>query len=147
MDKDTLTEAIKDAMRAKDKPRLSVLRLVKNEVDTKEKESGEALSEAEVTAALKKVLKQTHEQIENSEKAGSDPERIAYLRQQAEVLEGYLPEQVTGEALEAVVERVLAEHGISEKRDMGKAIGLVFEATGGNCDKAEVARLVGSRLT
>ncbi len=146
MDKEFIVSEIKQAMREKDKPRLSILRLVKNEIDIKEKEAGEPLSDEEVIATLKKVLKQTSETLEASKKAGTDEERTALLQRQVDILEEYLPEQVTGEALVAVVERVIAENGFSEKRDMGKAIGMVASEVGGNCDKAEVARLVGERL-
>jgi len=68
------------------------------------------------------------------------------LTEQVAILEGYLPAQVTGEELEAVVARVLEAEGITEKREMGRAIGLVSAECGGNCDKAEVARVVGGRL-
>ena len=146
MNKDLLTSEITHAMREHDKPRLSILRMVKNEIDILEKETKTAASDADVVAALKKVLKQTSETLEGSEKAGTDAERTALLRHQVEILESYLPEQVTGDALAAIVDRVFAEHGFSEKRDMGRAIGLVVAETGGNCDKAEVARIVGGKL-
>ena len=93
-----------------------------------------------MTGALRKVLKQTSETLEGSVRAGTNDERTALLREQVAILEGYLPEQVSGDDLKTVVDRVLAENGFSEKRDMGKAIGLVVAATGGNVDKAEVAQ-------
>lgn len=146
MDRDFIAEEITTAMRAHDKSRLSILRQVKNEIDIKEKESRRELSAEEVTAALKKVLKQTGETLEGSIKVGTNEERTALLREQVAILEGYLPAQVTGEQLEALVASVMAEGGITEKRDMGRAIGLVVAECGGNCDKAEVARLVSQRL-
>ena len=146
MDKAFISEEIKEAMREHDKPRLSILRLVKNEIDIREKESGKELSDAEVTAALKKVLKQTGETLEGSIKAGTNPERTALLQRQVEVLEGYLPKQVCGAELEAIVDGVLAETGVTDKRGMGQVISAVVAKTGGNCDKAEVARLVGAKL-
>lgn len=146
MDRELLGAEIDGAMRARDKPRLSILRLVKNEVDIKEKETGRPAAPEEVTAALKKVLKQTGETLEGSIKAGTNPERTELLQTQVDILAGYLPRQVTGDELRAVVEGVLAAGGFTEKRDMGRAIGLVVSGTGGNCDKAEVARLVGEKL-
>lgn len=146
MNKQFIESEIADAMRGRDKPRLAVLRLVKNEIDVKEKESGSTVSDEEVVGTLKKVLKQTGETLEGSTKAGTDDERTALLQTQVRILEGYLPEQVSGVELQAIVDRVIAENGFSEKRDMGKAIGLVVSETGGNTDKAEVARLVGAKL-
>ena len=147
VDRTRLVEEIEQAMRAKDKVRLSILRLVKNEIDMKEKESGQELASEDVIAALKKILKQTGETLEASEKAGTNAESTETLREQVDILSCYLPEQVTGDALMAIIERVMAENDITEKRDMGRAIGLVIAETGGNCDKAEVARIIGSRLS
>ncbi len=146
MNKEFIVSEITNAMREKDKVRLSILRMVKNEIDIKEKESGEALSDEDVVATFKKVLKQTGETLEGSIKAGTDAERTALLQSQIDILTGYLPKQTTGDELVAIIDGVLAENGFSEKRDMGKAIGLVVAATGGNCDKAEVAKIIGSRL-
>lgn len=147
MDKAFITAEITRAMRDKDKPRLAILRLVKNEIDIKEKESGTDMSDADVVATFKKVLKQTGETLEGSIKAGTDAERTARLQLQVDILTGYLPQQVCGEELGAIIERVLSDTGITEKREMGRAIGLVVAETGGNCDKAEVARIVGARLS
>ena len=147
MDKQLLNDEIKNAMRSKDKSRLSILRMVKNEIDAKEKESGEEIADVDVVAVVKKVLKQTNETLDGSIKAGTDAERTALLEEQVSVLEGYLPEQVSGPDLEAIIDRVVAEGGYSEKRDMGKVIGAVVEVTGGTVDKAEVAGIVGGRLS
>lgn len=147
MDKAFIQTEITAAMKAHDKPRLSILRLVKNEIDIAEKEElKRPLTEPEVVGVLKKVLKQTGETLEGSIKVASDEARTALLREQVAILEGYLPAQVTGEALHAVIDEVLAEGGFTSKRDMGKAIGLVVTRTGGNCDKAEVARVIGGKL-
>jgi len=146
MNKDFIAKEIARAMRAHDKPRLSVLRLVKNEIDSKEKEGKCSLSDEEVVATLKKVLKQTSETLDGSIKAGTDAGRTALLQEQVDILNEYLPEQVTGDELQAIVDRVLAESSITEKREMGRAIGLVVSETDGNCDKAEVARIIGAKL-
>ena len=146
MDKAFIEHEITAAMRAHDKHRLSVLRLVKNEIDIKEKESKRPLTDEEVVGALKKVLKQTAETLEGSIVVGTNEERTALLREQVDILSAYLPAQVSGPALEELVSRVLAETGITGKRDMGRAVGAVVAECGGNCDKAEVARLVGSNL-
>ena len=147
MDRDLLRAEITRAMRARDRPRLSILRMVKNEVDIVEKESRREATDEDVLAALKKVLRQTGETLEGSRKAGTDAERTGLLRTHVDILTAYLPEQVTGEALAAVVDRVLVAEGISERREMGKAIAAVAAETDGNCDKAEVARIVGERLS
>lgn len=146
MDKALITAEIEKAQRAHDKARLSILRLVKCDIDAKEKESGAELSETEVTAVFKKVLKQTGETLEGSIKVGTNQQRTAALQEQVDILTGYLPAQVSGAELGTLVDSILAEGAYTEKRDMGRAIGAVVAATGGNVDKAEVARIVGERL-
>lgn len=147
MDKALIIQEITAAMRAHDKARVGILRLVKNEIEIKEKETRTELSDEDVVAALKKVLKQTGETLEGSIKVGTDAARTEALKEQVEILGSYLPRQVTGDELAVLVERVLSENEFAGKRDMGRAIGLVVAETGGNCDKAEVASLVGARLT
>ncbi|MDY0340380.1 MAG: GatB/YqeY domain-containing protein [Coriobacteriia bacterium] len=146
MDKALIVSEITSAMRAHDKVRLSILRQVKNEMDIKEKDARREVTPDEVVALVKKTLKQTGETLEGSIKVGTDDARTALLTEQVAILEAYLPAQVTGDALVAVVERVLAAERITEKREMGRAIGLVSAECGGNCDKAEVARIVGGKL-
>jgi uncharacterized protein YqeY len=146
MDKAFVNAEITKAMRGHDKPRLSILRLVKNEIDVREKDTGTDLKPEEVVAMLKKVLKQTGETLEGSIKVGTNAERTAALKEQVEILTGYLPSQVCGADLEAIVDRVMAETGVTEKRGMGQVISAVVAETGGNCDKAEVAKIAGARL-
>jgi hypothetical protein len=146
VDKALLESEIIAAMRAHDKPRLSILRLVKNEIDIKERDSRTTVTDEEVVGALKKVLKQTGETLEGSVKAGTNQERTGLLAEQVAILEGYLPQQICGDELSAIIDRVLADNAITSKRDMGRAIGLIVAETGGNCDKAEVAKIIGGRL-
>jgi uncharacterized protein YqeY len=146
MNRDFINDEITKAMRAHDKPRLSILRLVKCEIDAKEKDTRQPLTDEEVVGTLKKVLKQTGETLEGSIKAGTNAERTVLLQQRVDILTAYLPEQISGAELEVIVDRVLSQNAFTEKRDMGKAIGLVVAETGGNCDKAEIARIVGVRL-
>ena len=146
MDKPTIVSEITAAMRAHDKSRLSILRQVKNEIDIKEKDAQRDATGEEVVAALKKVLKQTGETLEGSIKVGTDDARTALLAEQVAILEGYLPAQIAGDELAVIVERVIADGGFTEKRDMGRVIAAVVAECGGNCDKAELAKIAGSRL-
>jgi len=147
MDTGFISEEITKAMRAHDKPRLAILRLVKNEIDIKEKDTKCEVTDEEVVATLKKVLKQTGETLEGSIRVATDPDRTALLQGQVDILTAYLPRQVGGGELLAIIDRVLAEGGFTEKRDMARAIGLVVAGTGGNVDKAEVARIIGAKLS
>ena len=143
---DELKEMIKDAMRARDKDRLSILRQVHGELKDIEVNERREVTDEDVTAMIKRVIKQTSETLEGSIKAGNNQERTDMLDGQVKLLESLLPEQVTGEALVALVEKTIADLGAETKRDMGKVMGALTAATGGNLDKAEAATEVGKRL-
>lgn len=143
---DELKDAIKEAMKAKDKPRLSILRQVHGEIKNIEVNERRDITDADVDAMLKRVIKQTKETLDGSIKAGNDPERTALLTEQVAILESYLPRQVSGEELEALVDATLAETGAASKKDMGRVMGALTKATGGNFDKAQAAKLLGEKL-
>ncbi len=143
---DELKEAIKDAMKAKDKPRLSILRQVHGEIKNIEVNERRDVTDADVDAMLKRVIKQTKETLDGSIKAGNDQERTDMLTKQVTVLESYLPRQVEGAELEALVDATLTETGATTKKDMGRVMGALTKATGGNFDKAQAAKLLGEKL-
>ena len=143
---DELKEQIKVAMKAKDKVRLSILRQVHGEIKNIEVNERREITDADVDAMIKRLIKQTGETLEGSIKAANDDERTETLRQQVAILEDLLPEQLSGEALEALVEKTIAELGAETKRDMGRVMKALTAATGGNMDKAAAAKLVGSKL-
>jgi uncharacterized protein len=145
MDYATLDEEIKNAMRAKDNFRRDILRMVKTEIKSIEVNERREILEADVDAMLKRVIKQTKETLEDSKK-GSDQERTDKLAAQVAILEEYLPQQLSGDALIALIEEKIAELGASSKKDMGKVMGALTAATGGNFDKAAAAKEVGARL-
>ncbi len=98
------------AMKAKDKVRLGVARLVLGELKNAASRGGaHEITEEEVTAQIKRTLKQTNETLEMSEKAGNNAERTENLREQVAVLESLLPQQVSGDELVALVEKTIAE--------------------------------------
>lgn len=148
MQKAELLEQIKDAMRAKDKGRLSILRQINQAVKQIEVDERREVVEADLTAAIRKLQKVTSEELESLTKTGSDAhaERIELLQSQAQVLEGLLPQQLAGDALEALIDRTIAELGATTKRDMGKVMSALGEATQGNFDKKSAAQIVQSKL-
>ncbi len=141
-----LREEIKNAMKAKDKPRLGILRQVLGEVKNIEVNERREITDADVDAMLKRTIKQTKETLDGSIKAGTDQERTDTLTAQVEILEGYLPKQVSGEELTALIDAVLAETGAATKKEMGKVMGALTQKTGGNFDKAAAAKELQGRL-
>lgn len=141
-----LQDEIKAAMKARDKNRLSILRQVHGEIKNIEVNERREITDADVDAMLKRTIKQTKETLDGSIKAGNDQERTDRLTEQVEILESYLPKQVSGEELIALIEEVLAETGAATKKEMGKVMGTLIQKTGGNFDKAQAAKELQSRL-
>lgn len=142
-----LQDEIKTAMRSKDKVRLSILRQLHGELKNIEVNERRDVTGKDVDDMLKRLIKQTKETLDGSIKASNDQERTDTLTEQVAILEGYLPEQVSGEALIALIEKTLADTGASTKKDMGRVMGALTQATGGNFDKAAAAKELGSRLS
>lgn len=141
-----LQDEIKAAMKARDKNRLSILRQVHGEIKNIEVNERREITDADVDAMLKRTIKQTKETLDGSIKAGNDQERTDRLTEQVEILESYLPKQVSGEELITLIEEVLAETGAATKKEMGKVMGTLTQKTGGNFDKAQAAKELQSRL-
>lgn len=134
------------AMKAKDKVRLSIVRQVMGEVKNIEVNERRDATEEDVNNMIKRLIKQTNETLEMSRKAANDQERTDTLAQQVEILESLLPAQLSGDALVELIEKTIAEVGATARKDMGRVMGALNKATGGNFDKAAAAKEVGARL-
>lgn len=135
------------AMKAKDKTRLSIIRQVMTEVKNIEVNERRDFTEEDVNSMIKRLIKQTSETLEMSKQAGNNQERTDVLTQQVEILESLLPEQISGDALVALIEKTIVEVGAESRKDMGRVMGALNAATGGNFDKAAAAKEVGTRLS
>lgn len=135
------------AMKAKDKVRLSIVRQVMGEVKNLEVNERRDATEEDVNSMIKRLIKQTGETLEMSRKAGNNQERTETLEQQVAILESLLPAQLSGDALVELIEQTIAELGATTRKDMGRVMGALNKATGGNFDKAAAAKEVGSRLS
>lgn len=134
------------AMKAKDKVRLSIVRQVMGEVKNIEVNERRDATEEDVNNMIKRLIKQTNETLEMSRKAANDQERTDTLAQQVEILESLLPAQLSGDALVELIEKTIAEVGATTRKDMGRVMGALNKATGGNFDKAAAAKEVGARM-
>lgn len=147
MDYQTLQDEIKAAMKARDNHRRDILRQVHTELKAIEVNERREIAEADVDAMLKRVIKQTKETLDGSIKAGNNQERTDTLTEQVAILEGYLPKQIEGDELMALIDEAVSETGASSKKDMGKVMGMLTQRTGGNFDKAAAAAELNKRLS
>lgn len=146
MTNEELHDQMVAAMKAKDRTRLSIIRQVMAEVKNVEVNERRDATEEDVNGMIKRLIKQTGETLEMSIKAGTNAERTETLTEQVKILESLLPAQLSGDELVALIESTIVELGATSKKDMGRVMGALTKATGGNFDKPLAAREVGSRL-
>ena len=138
---DRLAEDMKQAMRSKDKVRLSVLRLVKSAIKNAEIDKRITLGEEEIISVLRKELKQRKESLLAIEGAGRD-DLIAALNEEMQILETYLPQSLSEEQIEQLVREAVQEVGAVSKADMGKVMPVVMKKIGGQAEGRIVNRIV-----
>ncbi len=138
--KDTTT-----AMKERDKPRLGALRMLGAALKNGEIEAGRPLEEQEEQTILRRQLKQREESAEAFRKAGRE-EQAASEAAEAEVVRAYLPQSLTQEELENVVDRAIQETGASGMRDMGGVMGRATQLSEGRAEGRELSALVKERL-
>jgi uncharacterized protein YqeY len=143
--KGQITEDMKSAMKAGEKDRLKVVRLMLAAVKQIEIDTREELDDAAILAVLTKMVKQRRDSIEQFEK-GDRADLAAIERAEIEVLDTYLPEQLSAEELAAMVDEVIQATGAESIRDMGKVMGQIKAKASGRADMGAVGATVKERL-
>ena len=139
--KETVFNELKQAMRDKDSLKKGVLTLVKSAIDLEAKEQGAALNEAQEIAIIEREVKQTKQALEGAEQAGRE-DLIANEKRKLEILQNFLPKQLTDEEAEVL----LAEAGITQGMNMGDAMKIAKPLLAGKVDGKRMAMLVKSLL-
>lgn len=140
-----INEAVKDAMRAKAKERLTTLRLITAEFKRIEVDERIELDDARVLAVLDKMVKQRRESARQYSENGR-PELAEQEQFEIGVIQEYLPQQMSEAELRALVEKTAAELGVSGTADMGKLMGAVKPKVQGRADMGLVSQLVKAQL-
>ncbi len=144
--KERITGDMTAAMKAKDAPRLSTLRMVKAAVQNREIEKGGELSDEEMTKALQSLVKQRRDSVEQYEKAGR-AELAEKERAEIAVIEEYLPRAASREEVERAVEEAVAETGATSLKEMGAVMkAALARLAGRNADGKMVSDAVKAKL-
>jgi uncharacterized protein YqeY len=134
------------AMKAKDAPRLSALRMLKAAVMNKGVEKGRDLEDAEVLQVIASLVKQRRDSIEQFSKAGRT-DLVAKETGEINILEHYLPPAVSADEVDAAVAAAIAETGAASPKDMGKVMKAVMpKLAGKNVDGRTVNEAVRRKL-
>jgi uncharacterized protein YqeY len=143
--KQQLTEDMKNAMRAGEKHRLGVIRLMLAAIKQREVDERIELDDTQVLAALEKMLKQRRDSVSQFE-AASREDLAVIERDEMAVIETYLPTKLNDAEIDALVTAAIAETGASSARDMGKVVAAVKEKAAGRADMAVVSGKIKARL-
>ena len=143
--KDRILQDVKDAMRAKDKPRLATLRLITAAIKQQEIDERIELNDAQVLALLDKMCKQRRESISQFEKAGRD-DLIAQEVSELELIQTYLPEQLGEDEIVALIDEAMAATGAASIKDMGKVMGQLKPKLQGRADMSAVSAMIKAKL-
>ncbi len=136
------------AMKARDAARLEVLRMLKSAVKVGALDKGGAagvLTDEEAAAVVRRQLKQRRDSVESFEKGGR-PELAAKERAEAAMLEEYLPQTLTPDALAALIDEALRETGATAKAQFGAVMKALSPKIAGRADMKQVSAAVGQRL-
>jgi hypothetical protein len=141
----TLEGEVKEAMRARDRERVDTLRLVLASLRSAEKELQRPLSDQEELQVLQRERKRRAEAAE-AFRAGGRDDRAGQEERELAVIETFMPEPVSEEELEQIVDDAIAETGATSIRDLGRVMADVMPQVSGRADGSDVSRLVREKL-
>ena len=144
--KERLMEDMKEALRSKDKIRLSTIRMINSLIKNAEIDKRGELTEEEIVQLLRKYAKQRKEAIEMYEKGGRQ-DLVEKEKRELEIVESYLPEELSEEEIRKLVREAIEEVGASSPKDLGKVMKVVMPKVKGRADGSLVNRIVREMLS
>jgi len=138
-------EDIKTAMKAGDRDRLSVLRMLNSDIKQREVVDSVEITDAVVIVAIEKMLKQRRDS-ESQFRAGNRPDLADKEAGEIAVLLPYLPQQMTTAEVEALIAQAIAETGAQGGKDMGKVMGWLKPKVAGKTDMGKLSGLIKTAL-
>jgi uncharacterized protein YqeY len=143
--KEQLNEDMKQAMRAKDKNRLSAIRMVRGAVRDKEINSKVELDDDGVLEVIASQIKKRKDALEQLSKSNRD-DLVDAEMEQINTLQAFLPAQLSQDEIEAVVTGAIEELGATSMRDMGRVMGKLVPQLRGKADNSIVSQIVRQKL-
>lgn len=143
--KQQILDDIKTAMKAGEKDRLMVLRMLSAAIKQREVDERIEMDDTQTLAVVEKMIKQRRESISQYE-AGGRPELAAKEQSEIGILETYLPEQLSQLEIDKLIEDAIATTGAKEMKDMGKVMGLLKPRIQGRADMGVVSAQIKAKL-
>ena len=143
--RERILEDLKNAMKAQDKKTLSVIRMVKGAMQMEELNKKAELTDDEVIAVIAKQIKTRKESIVEYEK-GNRADLIEATQEEIEILNKYMPEQLSEEEINKVIDEIFEDVKPSSIKDMGKVMGLANSKLKGKADMGIVSSIIKEKL-
>src|SRR3954451_21075136 len=148
--RESINNAVKDAMRAKEERKLSTLRMVNSTIKNADiaarGEGKPPLSDGDLLGLLQKMIKQRQESVELYDKGGR-AELAAQEREEIALIQGYLPKQMSNDEMKAAISAAITETGASGMKDMGKVIAALRAKYAGQMDFGKASAMVKAALS
>ena len=144
--REQITEDMKAAMRAGEKERLSLIRMLQAAIKQREVDERITLDDAQTLSVIEKMIKQRKESVVQFE-AGNRADLVAKETAEIAALTGYLPAQLSAGELDALIKEAIAATGAASVKDMGKVVAQVKAAAQGRADMGAVSARVKARLS
>ena len=138
-------DEMKQAMRARDKQRLAVIRLIQAEIKRIEVDERIDIDDARLLAVLDKMCKQRRDSAQQYDDADR-PELADQERFEITVIQDYLPSQLSEDEISSLIDETIASTGAASMQDMGKVMGLLKPKVQGRADMGQVSQLIKAKL-
>ena len=144
--KTQITDAMKTAMREKDKARLGVIRLMTSAMKQIEVDERIELDDARILTILDKMLKQRRESIKQYE-AADRQELVDQEAFEITIIQEFMPSQLSDDEISAIIDEAVATTGASSMKDMGKVMGIIKPKLAGRADMGAVSGKIKAKLS
>lgn len=141
-----LNNDMKQAMKNKEKDRLTVIRMIKAALQNEAISAGGELSEDAELTVLSREVKQRKDSLHEFEKAGRE-DLVEKVRTELKYVEAYMPQQLTEEEIAQIVKETISETGAASKAEMGKVMAAIMPKVKGKADGSLVNKLVQQHLS
>jgi uncharacterized protein len=143
--KERITDDMKAAMRAGEKERLGVIRMITSAIKQREVDERISLDDAQVLSVLEKMIKQRKESLVQFE-AGNRPDLVAKESAEITLLQGYMPSQLSDGEIDSLIADAIAATGAASIKEMGKVMGIIKAKAQGRADMAAVGARIKAKL-
>ena len=144
--KQLITDDMKLAMKAQDKPALKAIRMILGAIKQKEIDERIELDDNQAMAVIQKMVKQRKDSISQFSDAGRT-DLVEVEEAELLIINNYMPKQLSQDEIEAAVVKAISDTGADSMKDMGKLMGILKGQLDGKADMGQVSQLIKSKLS